>query len=244
MEKSKEDLEKEKLELEIIELRKRWFHKPQVIFGSFAALAAVFGVVGENIRSDIKAERTLLAAEKAELRAENAKDKEMVARKRENKLRSSIEDKLKEYSKLSNEFEVLQKKNKELSNVVIQRELAGKSIENEDAQDIQLKAEQFEIAKAIESGGESWSFIGTYRNGMYIDPNFDVNNMPNHGDIITALKNVNRRKDKPRLSLTGWKMGTVVGALTSGDKVRVTGVERIPAKGGGTQDWIKGVFKN
>ena len=57
------DLEKEKLQLEIDELKKPAIRKPGTWFNVFAALAATAGIVGQGILSNIKVERALFDAE-------------------------------------------------------------------------------------------------------------------------------------------------------------------------------------
>jgi len=117
--------------------------------------------------------------------------------------------------------------------------LADSATEKPEATDLEPSNSQAIVARAIDKHGESWSFVGTFRNGRYIKSYFETVDIPKVGEEVLATANVNRRADKPRL-IQAWKLARVVGAIQKGERLQVTEVARIPAKGGGTQDWVKG----
>lgn len=96
-------------------------------------------------------------------------------------------------------------------------------------------------AEKIEVGGQLWSFVGTFRDG-YIKPNFDVDDVPETGDSIVAVRDIYRRAREPKFTVTGWKMGEIEGLIKSGQTLKVTTIERVPAAGGGFQDWVRGLI--
>lgn len=84
-----------------------------------------------------------------------------------------------------------------------------------------------------------WSYVGTYRDDVFVDTSFKVDDLPKVGDTIEAKLDVNQRSREPRWSfLSGWTMGKVLGVLKAGEKLKVDRLEKIPAKGGGYRIWV------
>lgn len=90
-----------------------------------------------------------------------------------------------------------------------------------------------------------WSFVGTYRNDVYVElPYFEVERIPQEGDVIAATTDVSRRVREPRYSLVrGWTLGEKKDVVANGQKLTVDEVALIPAKGGGYRVWVKGALK-
>ena len=87
-EKSKEDLEKEKLHLEIKDLSRPFMLRPGLWFSLITALVAIGGLVGQNILSDIKIQRAALEAEQ---KIQNANKRIEEAEKREEGAKAKAE---------------------------------------------------------------------------------------------------------------------------------------------------------
>lgn len=109
---------------------------------------------------------------------------------------------------------------------------------NEDSSPPGLIAEvtkQFNIEK------ETWAFVGTYQNEAWTTSYFDIQGLPEPGDILTATGEINRRADKPRFIDNEWRMGEIEGSIEKGDKMQITEVDKVKHKGGYLVVWIKGI---
>ncbi len=87
-EKSIEDLEKEKLDLEIKDLSRPFILRPGLWFSLITALVAIGSLVGQNILSDIKIQRATLGAEQ---KIDNANKRIEDAGKREKDAKAKAE---------------------------------------------------------------------------------------------------------------------------------------------------------
>jgi hypothetical protein len=121
-------------------------------------------------------------------------------------------------------------------------EIINREAPEQGKEDQAVPEQVAKVAEKIEVGGPLWSFVGTYKDSGYVKSNFDIQNVPKVGDILTAKTQIYRRAREPRFTLTGWKMGKVEGVIKLDQKVKVMRVERIPAMGGGYQDWVQGII--
>jgi hypothetical protein len=117
----------------------------------------------------------------------------------------------------------------------------NKAAKQEGTSDESIPEPIVQAVERIEVGGAAWSFVGTYQNG-YSNPNFLVSAVPAEGDEIKAQTDIYRRAREPKFTITGWKMGKVEGLIKTGQVLRVKEIARIPALGGGYQDWVKGTI--
>jgi hypothetical protein len=108
--------------------------------------------------------------------------------------------------------------------------------------DSSIAGVQSASAYYITTDEPGWIYVGTFRDGRYVEKyDFNVNNIPKVGDTIISKFNISKRSSKPFKNEKGeWWKGSVIGLVSVGDKLKVIEVEDdIPAKGGGIRIWIK-----
>ena len=77
----------------------------------------------------------------------------------------------------------------------------------------------------------SWVYLGQKVNGKLTNSHFQIKDLPESGDTITAMDAVYKRKDLPlELKNGNWKLGDIRGVVTDNEAARVISVKEIADK--------------
>ena len=83
------------------------------------------------------------------------------------------------------------------------------SIQQEVAE---LERRKAVLGQSLDEGGKAWSFVGTSRDGSYVEKNFDVTEVPSVGSEIVATRDTYRRSGRPEFTqASGFTVGRIDG---------------------------------
>lgn len=84
---------------------------------------------------------------------------------------------------------------------------------------------------AAVGGSSYWVYVGAYKDGRWQTKYFDISGEARPGDTLRAAANVFRRQAAPAVVNEEWLLGTPMGVLQAGDRVRVLRVQSVPGSG-------------
>jgi len=225
----REAIELEKLSIELNKLKTQWYKKPAMIFAILSFIAAFAGVYGQYLFSSIQAEtsKNELILTEIKMSQYEGKETELVA---------SIEEKKGALDKLQKEHDQLLIAIHKLGIVDTQQlKLSDSDKETSNAYKT--------VVSALDQKGTQWSYVGKFKDGVYIEKYFKTDGIPSIGDSISSLADVFKRDNKPIYSTDSWQMGKIVGLVKAGNEVLVQQVAEIPGVGATKLIWVKGAIE-
>ena len=76
-----------------------------------------------------------------------------------------------------------------------------------------------------------WVYIGAYKDGRWLTKYFDISGAAHVGDTLRASAAIFRRQSAPAVVNEEWLLGTPMGVLQAGERVRVLRLQSVPGTG-------------
>jgi len=76
-----------------------------------------------------------------------------------------------------------------------------------------------------------WVYIGAYKDGRWLTKYFDISGEAHVGDTLRASAAIFRRQSAPAVVNEEWLLGSPLGVLQAGERVRVLRLQSVPGTG-------------
>jgi hypothetical protein len=109
------------------------------------------------------------------------------------------------------------------------------TVPNQGRDTTKILLPQLNAAKLLDTtinvNNQNWVYVGQIINGKLKNSHFRIQNIPEKGDIISAIDAVYKRKDLPvELKNGDWKLGAIRGVVKDNEYVKVSDIKEISGK--------------